>query len=67
MFYFGVDMMTCQCGHNYFLSPELFEVHSTDPLVVECLECGKMMRMDCQGITCQECPLECEGKGDREE
>ena len=53
-------MMTCQCGHNYFLSPELFEVHSTDPLVVECQECGKMMRMDCMGILCEDCPLECD-------
>ena len=55
--------MRCSCGHNYFLNPELFEVHSTDPLVVEC-ECSNVIRMDCQGIECKDCPMGCEEEGE---
>ena len=51
----------CRCGNDYFESPELFDLHNTDPLVVECLDCGETVRMDCHGVTCLECEMDCEG------
>lgn len=55
-------LVCCQCGNNYFANPEKFDVLHTDPLVVSCLDCEEIIRMDCQGMTCKTCKFECEVK-----
>lgn len=57
-----MDEVRCHCGVDYFGDAELFDVLHTDPLVVECRNCGSVARLDCQGIECRECELECEVK-----
>jgi hypothetical protein len=58
--------VTCKCGNDYFVDHEKFDVHSTDPLVVECQDCGRMMQMDCRGRSCKKCSVQCEKEGSDE-
>lgn len=43
------------CGSSFELHPTLFEVVRKDPLVIQCTDCGNTIRIDCQGVTCDEC------------